>query len=98
MQSLNGFPPGAKRRVGFELWQVQRGGMPDDFNPMSSAGAGVYEIRVHVEGEWRLLYVAKFAEAVYVLHAFAKKTRKTSKADMEIAAQCYRQLLKERKA
>ncbi|WP_309925812.1 type II toxin-antitoxin system RelE/ParE family toxin [Caballeronia sp. LZ033] len=50
--------------------------MPDDFKPMPTVGAGAYEIRIHVEGEWRVLYVAKFSDAVYVLHAFQKKTQK----------------------
>lgn len=49
--------------------------MPDDFKPMPAVGAGAYEIRIHVEGEWRVLYVAKFEDAVYVLHAFQKKTQ-----------------------
>ena len=69
---------------------VQRGEMPSDFKPMLNVGAGVYEIRVHVLGEWRVLYVAKRAEAVYVLHAFQKKTQKTSKADLELAKRRYK--------
>lgn len=59
---------------------------------MNDIGAGVSEIRVHVLGEWRVLYVAKFADAVYVLHSFHKKSRKTRREDVELGRQRYRQL------
>jgi predicted XRE-type DNA-binding protein len=59
---------------------------------MNVIGAGVREIRIHVLGEWRVLYVAKFDDAVYVLHAFQKKSRKTRREDIEIARQRYRQI------
>jgi phage-related protein len=52
---------------------------------MNSIGAGAREIRVHVGGEWRVIYVAKFAQAVYVLHAFSKKTQRTPQSDIELA-------------
>ena len=74
---LADFPLDAKRAAGFELWQVQLGAMPSDFKPLPGVGAGAYELRLHVLGEWRVIYVAKFADAVYVLHAFQKKTQKT---------------------
>jgi phage-related protein len=64
---------------------------------MPSIGIGVNEIRVHAENEYRVIYVAKFSEAVYVLHAFAKKTRQTSKSDIELAKQRYRALLSARR-
>ena len=64
--------------------------MPSDFKPMLAVGAGAYEIRVRVLGEWRIIYVAKFERAVYVLHAFQKKTQKTRKEDIELAARRYR--------
>ncbi len=63
---------------------------------MPSVGKGVYEIRVNLGGAWRALYVAKFAEAVYVLHVFQKKTQQTSKEDIEIARKRYRTLENER--
>lgn len=66
---------------------MQRGLNPSDFKPMPAVGAGAYEIRVHVLGEWRVIYVAKFESAVYVLHAFRKKTRKE---DIELAARRYK--------
>jgi phage-related protein len=63
---------------------------------MKVVGRGVKEIRIRDEaGAFRVLYLAKFADAVYVLHCFQKKTEKTSKADVEIAAKRYRELLKE---
>jgi phage-related protein len=82
----------ARRESGFELWQVQRGLHPSDFKPMPSVGAGAFEIRVHVLGEWHVIYFAKFKNAVYVLHAFHKKTQKTRKEDIELAARRYKQI------
>lgn len=71
--------------------------MPADWKPMLNVGAGAYEIRVHVLGEWRVIYVAKFADAVYVLHAFQKKTQQTRKKDIELAAARYKKLTKSAK-
>ena len=82
----------ARRAAGFELDAIQRGLSPSDWKPMNNVGAGGYEIRVHVLSEWRVIYVAKFKESVYVLHAFQKKTRKTRQSDIESARQRYRQL------
>ena len=86
------FPAEARRAASFELGFVQRGLAPSDWKPMNEVGAGVREIRIHVLGEWRVLYVAKFAEAVYVLHALQKKTQKTRKEDIELARTRYRQI------
>jgi len=68
-----------------------------DWKPMPLVGTGVIEIRVHAEGEYRVFYVAKFEEAVYVLHVFAKKTRKASSLDLELGKKRYRELLERRK-
>lgn len=87
---LRNFPIEARRECGRELNRVQHGLMPTDFKPMLNVGSGAYEIRVHVLGEWRVMYVAKFAEAVFVLHAFQKKTPKTRKEDIELAARRYK--------
>jgi phage-related protein len=84
------FPREARRKAGLELRAVQRGEEPTDFKPLPSVGAGVYEIRVHAQGAYRVFYVAKFEEAVYVLHAFQKKTQKTTKRDLEIGGQRYK--------
>ena len=89
---LTDFPLEARRAAGFELWRVQRGLTPSDFKPMPAVGAGAYEIRVHVLGEWRVVYVAKFEDSVYVLHAFRKKTQKTRKEDIDLAARRYKQI------
>jgi phage-related protein len=91
------FPPDARSRAGYELYLVQTGLYPSDWKPMSSVGAGVREIRVRSGREHRILYVAKFEEGIYVLHAFEKKTQRTSKADLERARQRLRKILKNRR-
>ena len=78
------FSDDARKGIGFELWEVQQGNEPSDWKPMPSIGLGVNEIRVRAGNAYRLIYVARFSEAVYVLHAFEKKSRKTSKSDVEI--------------
>jgi phage-related protein len=84
---LASFPETARRRAGYELFMVQIGREPADFKPLPRVGSGVYEIRVRDEvGAFRVIYVAKFEDAVYVLHAFQKRTRRTSHADLELAA------------
>ena len=91
------FPRDARRALGTELRHVQEGEMPADWKVMHSVGHGVNEIRVHAGNEYRALYVAKFAESVYVLHVFEKKTRKTSKGDIDLASRRYRDLIAERR-
>ena len=91
---LSVMPAGARHALGVELMRVQFGGEPTDFKPMSTVGAGAFEVRVRDEaGVFRAIYVAKFSSAVYVLHAFQKKTRKTSKLDIDLAANRYRKLV-----
>ena len=97
LETVKGFSPIAKRDAGHQLGLVQEGKEPADWKPMEIVGAGVKEIRVHAETGYRVLYVAKFAEAVYVLHGFEKKTQRTPKADIDLASKRYRQLLTERK-
>jgi len=97
LEDLRAFPLTARREAGQQWDQGQNGREPDDWKPMNTVGQGVNEIRIRDEaGAFRVLYVAKFADAVYVLHCFQKKTGKTSKADVELAAKRYRELLKER--
>jgi len=84
------FPRDARRKAGFELRAVQRGHEPTDFKAMPSIGAGAYEIRIHAHGAYRVFYIAKFEEAIYVLHAFQKKTQKTAKRDIEIGQERYK--------
>jgi phage-related protein len=96
LDDLRAFPQVARREAGYQLDQVQRGREPDDWKPMNTVGRGVQEIRIRdAAGAFRVLYVAKFDDAVYVLHRFQKKTQKTSKADLNLAGQRYRDLLKE---
>ena len=77
-------PDAARRELGFDLRRVQSGLLPRDWKPMASVGAGVAEIRVRIGGAFRVMYVAKFAEGIYVLHVFQKKTQKTSVLDVEL--------------
>jgi phage-related protein len=96
--AIRGFPEVAKQRTGRELARVQEGLEPTDCKPMASIGLGVSEIRVREDsGAFRVIYVAKFEEAIYVLHAFQKKARKTPKAEIELARKRYRAMLDERK-
>jgi phage-related protein len=84
LKTMRGFPKQA-RIDGMELRRVQEGLNPSDWKPMSSIGKGVREIRVKYRGEYRLIYTATLGDTVYVLHAFRKKTKRTTKADVEIA-------------
>ena len=89
---LRAFPAAARRRAGFQLDLVQQGFDPDDYRPMPTIGPGVREIRVRDEaGAFRVIYVANRAEAVYVLHAFQKKTETTSQRDIALAQRRLRQ-------
>jgi phage-related protein len=89
---LREFPPDVRHALGVELMRVQFGGMPADFRPMPVVGAGAYEVRVHLHGAWRVIYLAKFEAAVYVLHAFQKKTQRIAQADIELAARRYKMI------
>lgn len=96
LDDLRSFPVQVRREAGYQLDQVQRGFEPDDWKPMPTIGQGVREIRIRdAFGAFRVIYIAKFAEAVYVLHCFQKKTNKTSKADLNLAQKRYRELKKE---
>lgn len=92
IDDLRNFPEEARRVAGFELRAVQNGLEPRDWKAMQSIGSGVKEIRIHVLGEWRVIYVAKLSDAVYVLHAFQKKGQKTNKNDIEIARKRFKQI------
>ena len=88
-EDLRQFPAEARRKGGFELRAVQRGDEPSDFKPLPIIGPGTYELRLQTEDAYRVFYIAKFQEAVYVLHAFQKKTQKTSKHDIALGQQRY---------
>ena len=93
-EALMQFPRGARRDAGFQLDKVQRGLMPDDWKPMKTVGAGANEIRVRdATGAYRVIYIARFADAVFVLHCFRKKSRRTAPADIAVAQNRYKQLM-----
>ncbi|RPI71878.1 MAG: type II toxin-antitoxin system RelE/ParE family toxin [Desulfobacteraceae bacterium] len=92
LDDLRNFPEEARRVAGFELRAVQNGFDPRDWKPVQVIGQGVKEIRIHVLGEWRVIYAAKFHNAIYVLHAFQKKTKKTNRNDIDLARQNFRQI------
>ena len=97
LDDLRAFPETARRAAGYQLGKLQNGLDPNDWKPMPTIGQGVSEIRVRdASGAFRIIYVAKLPEAVYLLHCFQKKTQKTARADLELAAKRYQELLKER--
>lgn len=87
LADLRGFPESARKAIGINLRAVQLGKEAFDWKPMPSVGQGVREIRIHDSSEYRAIYVAKFKDAVYVLHCFLKKTRKTPLKDIQLARQ-----------
>lgn len=98
LDDLRTFPASARSEAGHQLDQVQNGQDPDDWKPMPSIGQGVKEIRVRdIAGAFRVIYVAKFADVIYVLHCFQKKAQKTSKRDLDLAEKRYRVLAQEYK-
>jgi phage-related protein len=85
LDDLKEFSLHARRDAGHALHLVQLGHAPPDWRPMPSIGPGATEIRVHAESEYRVIYVARFTEGIYVLHAFAKRTRQTPQREIELA-------------
>ncbi len=95
LSDLKAFPNHVIQDAGYQLHLVQLGRMPKDFKTMLTVGAGVNEIRLKdKDGIYRVVYTAKIGTFVYVLHAFTKKTQKTSKQDIDLARKRYKQLLK----
>lgn len=97
LQDLRQFPATARREVGYQLERVQHGLDPSDWKPIKVIGRGVREIRVQQEGQYRVIYIANFADTTYVLHAFRKKTRKISNQDLDVARQRLQQVQEKRK-
>lgn len=96
LDDLRGFPGAARRQAGFQLARVQQGLDPGDWKPMATIGQGVREIRVRDDdGAFRVIYVAKFAEAVFVLHCFQKKSQRTAREDIALATRRYKDLVRE---
>lgn len=96
-EDLLAFPADARRHAGFQLRKVQAGLNPDNWKPFETAGAGIREIRIReTSGIYRVMYVAGFEEAVYVLHCFKKKTQATTRQDKQITAVRYRAVVNAR--
>lgn len=93
--ALKAFPEEARSEAGYQLYRVQKGQDAKDWRPMPSVGPGVREIRVRTaDGSFRVIYLANFQEAIYVLHAFQKKTRRTPKRDLDLATTRLRELMR----
>ena len=98
IDALRAFPEGAKREAGYQIDKVQHGEEPDDWKPMATIGGGVKEIRIWDEaGTFRVIYLAKLADAVYVLHCFQKKTQQTSERDIRLARKRFKELTEAQK-
>ena len=96
LERIREFSEEGRYHTGRELRRVQLGEMPTDWKPMIAIGPGVAEIRIHAENEYRIIYIAKFEEAIYVLHSFSKKSQQTPKRDIDLAVKRYRELQNER--
>ena len=95
LDDLRDFPPSARSQAGYQLDKVQHGEEPDDWKPMKTIGSGVQEIRIQDEaGAFRVIYIAKLKDAVYVLHCFQKKSPKTSVQDIALASKRYNELMR----
>ncbi len=95
LKAIREFPKDARQDAGYQLEKVQDGRAPDDFKPMPSIGKGVEEIRIWDEsGTYRVIYTARLEAAVYVLHAFQKKTQTTSQRDIELARKRFEELMR----
>lgn len=95
IDALRGFPASVRHDAGFQLHKVQHGEEADDWKPMGTIGAGVREIRIRDEaGAFRVIYLAKLADAVYVLHCFQKKTQETSEKDIKLARGRFKELMR----
>jgi phage-related protein len=98
LDALRAFPDEARQDAGFQIHKVQSGENPDDWKPMATIGPGVREIRIRDEaGAFRVIYLTKLEDAIYVLHCFQKKTQTTSEKDKELARKRYKELMKERR-
>lgn len=96
---LLAFPKAPRKEAGFQLGKVQVGIEPTDWKPFDEVGSGTREIRISdAKGIFRVMYVAKFEEAVFVLHCFQKKTQATSKQDKDIATARYRAVVNARRS
>jgi phage-related protein len=85
---LLSFPDGVRQNLGFQLWQLQQGERPSDYRPLPSIGTGVFELRDQDERSWyRVIYLSRIRNVIYVLHCFEKKSREMPRKDFEKARQ-----------
>ena len=96
LEDLRRFPEKVRSRAGYQLRRIQEGLEPGDWRPMPLVGVGVLEIRIRTGREHRILYVTKFEEAIYVLHAFEKKTQRTAISDLDLAKRRFSEVLRYR--
>ncbi|MCK6454895.1 MAG: type II toxin-antitoxin system RelE/ParE family toxin [Alphaproteobacteria bacterium] len=90
---IRSFPEDARREVGHELQRVQLGLDPNDWKPLAVVGAGIRELRVRsADGAFRVMYLTRTEDAIYVLHAFQKKTQKTTQKDIALAVERFKQI------
>lgn len=97
LKAINKFEPDAVEEINFELHALSMGLNPNDWKPMSSIGMGVNEIRIHTKKEYRVIYVAKLKDGIYVLHAFEKKTQETPKKELNLAKKRFNDLMNAQK-
>lgn len=91
--ALRSFPVRVQGDLGYALYQVQLGQRPPDSKPMKTVGAGVYELRDQDERAWyRVFYLKKIADVIYVLHCFEKRTAQTEKKDIEVAKERFKRV------
>ncbi len=97
LAELRGFSAAARQDAGYQLHRLQAGDRPTNFKPMPSIGKGVEELRVRdATGAYRVIYTARLADAVYVLHAFQKKTQRTPRVNIELAQKRFKQVIQKR--
>ena len=96
LKDIQSFPVQTKKEIGVQLDRLQHGSEPQDWKPMRNVGPGTREIRIRTDGAFRVIYVAKFKEAIYVLHAFRKKSFKTAKKDIDLGKKRYKEMIRTR--
>ena len=95
-KQIRGFPDLARQKAGFQLEKLQRGEQPDDFKPLTAIGKGVEELRIStLDGAFRVIYYARLANGVHVLHAFQKKSQATPRSDIDLAKARYRKVIQD---
>ena len=98
LKRIREFPADVKQDTGYQLDKLQRGQQPDDFKPMPAVGKGVDEIRIWDDsGTYRVIYIARLVDAVYVFHAFQKKTQRTPQHEIDVAKARFNEFMRERK-